>query len=569
MEDSFKFRMRVIFLGILFFGVILITRLFFIQVVKSDFYENQASRQYFAPAADNFDRGSIYFSEKNGNLISAAVVRKGFLLAVNTKLLKDPEAVYQKISSIIQVDKDYFMSRALKEDDPYEVVARRLEPDSAQKIKDLRIPGLILEQELWRYYPSKNLASPVLGFVGYKDDKLTGRYGLELSYDPVLKKDNGDKAINSFAEIFLDIKKLISGGFGSGDVVLTIEPTVQSLLEKQLDKLIEKYKAQLAGGIIINPKTGEIIAMSSKPDFDPNNYSKVKNFSVFMNPNVESVFEMGSIMKSLTMAAALDSGSVTAETTYFDKGYVDFGSARIKNHDEKGRGEVNMQKVLNDSLNTGAVFAMQKMGKDLFRQYFVNYGLGEKTDIELPEEASGKISNIVDNKRDLEYATASFGQGIAVTPIEMAVALSSLANGGYIMKPYIVKEVDIKGLTDRKREPQLIRQVLKKETSEEISRMLVNVADEALVGGKYKNDHYSIAAKTGTAQVVVKGQKSYSEGSYVHTFFGYGPAFDAKFLIILFLSKPQGVKYAAYSLTEPFMDMAKFLLNYYEIPPDR
>jgi len=385
----------------------------------------------------------------------------------------------------------------------------------------------------------------------------------------MLKRDASSAKVNSFAELFFDLKKLIAGEITAGDAVLTIEPTVQSMLEKNLEKTKEKYKAQTVGGMIINPKTGEIVAMSAKPDFNPNQYAKTKDFSIFMNPLAENVIEMGSIMKPLTLAASMDNGSITASTTYTDKGFLVFGPSRIENYDGKARGTVDMQRVLNDSLNTGAVFAAQKMGKDKFRDYMLGYGFGEKTGVELPQEAKNNISNIIESNRDIEYATASFGQGIAVTPISMVTALSSLANGGLIMKPHIVKEESVKGLRNRIVYPQEVRRVLKKETAEEMTRMLVNVTDNALAGGVHKMEHYSVAAKTGTAQLVEKGKKTYSEWEFIHTFFGYAPAFDAKFLTFLFIVKPQGAKYASNTLTEPFMDITKFLLNYYEIPPDR
>ncbi|MEK9183877.1 MAG: penicillin-binding transpeptidase domain-containing protein, partial [Patescibacteria group bacterium] len=288
----------------------------------------------------------------------------------------------------------------------------------------------------------------------------------------------------------------------------------------------------------------------------------------FVNPAVENVFEMGSIMKPLTLAAAFDAGKIKPGTIYDDKGYVMFGSARISNYDNKARGVVDMQKVLNESLNTGAMFAMEKLGKDEFSEYMVNYGFNEKTGIDLPNEVKSKISNIIKGKRDVEYATASFGQGVAITPIAMVSALASLANGGFIMRPYVVKEIKIKGLKNKKTEPLIKRQVLKKETSEEIGRMLANVVDSALLEGKYKLEHYTVAAKTGTAQVIKEGG-GYYDDQYLHTFFGYAPAFDAKFLTFLFIMKPQGVRYASYSLTIPFMNITKFLLNYYEVPPDR
>jgi len=413
------------------------------------------------------------------------------------------------------------------------------------------------------------LASRVLGFVGFKDNKLVGRYGLERFYEDILRKDGEGKIqINAFAEIFLDIKEAIGSNRKKGDIVLTIDPVVQSSLEKILGKIQESYDAEMSGGIIMDPQTGRILAMSAKPNFDPNIYGQVQDMSLFFNPSVESMFEVGSIIKPLTLSAAIDRGVITSETSYYDKGYVMIEGEKIKNHDEKERGTVNMQDVLNNSLNNGAVLAMQKLGKENFKKYILDFGLGEETGIDLPNEISGNISNL-DSKREIEYATASFGQGIAVTPIAMILALSSLANGGNLIKPFVVDKIITDGGIETKTELEVRRNVLKKETAEEITRMLVKAVDEALLGGTIKLEHYSVAAKTGTAQMYNKNGKGYSKDRYLHTFFGYAPAFDARFVTLLFLVNPRGAESASYTLPKPFMEMTKFLLNYYEIPPDR
>lgn len=570
LKENFKTRIKIVYFAALLVSVLIATRLFFIQIVKGDYYESLSGKQRALSLPDDFKRGTIYFTEKNGNLISAATIKKGYQIIINPKILKDREDAYLKLSSIISVEKKKFMDKAVKTNDSYEIISRYVDDAVASKISNLKITGLDAYPESWRYYPLGRMASHLLGFVGYKDDKLSGRYGLELSYNKLLNRDDGKTlgSSNSFVELFFDLKKIVAGEITNGDLILTIEPTVQTTLEKKLEEIKEKYKTQIAGGIIISPKTGEIIAMAGKPDFDPNQYAQTKDFSVFMNPSIESVFEVGSIMKPLTLAAAMDNGSISADTEYFDKGYLDFGSARVKNHDGKIRGIVNMQQVLADSLNTGAIFAMQKMGKSKFREYMLGYGFGEKSGLGLPNEAANKINNIINNNRDIEFATASFGQGIALTPISMAKSLSVLANGGVLMKPYIVKEEVVKGLKNKFQRPEEIRRVLKKETADEISKMLVAVVDNNLVGGVHKMEHYSIAAKTGTAQLI-GGDGKYAEDESVHTFFGYAPAFDAKFLVLLFIVKPQGVKYAANTLTEPFMSITNFLLNYYEVVPDR
>jgi len=562
-SDDFSGRIR--FVGILLFLIAsgLIYRLFDLQVMKADYYREKADRQYISSENKSSiaNRGTIYFREKTGQLVSAAGVKDGYKVVINPSVLKNAEDVYNKIFPIIPLEREDFLLHAAKQNDAYEEIIRRLEADKADATRKLAIAGLSVISDQWRFYPGGKLASHILGFVGYTGNELVGQYGIEKYYEDHLRAEPEDAVRNSFAEAFLGIsrKLFLKSLENKQDVILTIEPSVQGFLEASIEKVLSQYSAESAGGVIIEPKTGKILAMAAKPDFDPNFYNKVENPTLFLNPFISNILEIGSVMKPITLSSALDANRIEPETTYYDNGYLIIDKARIENYDAKGRGKVDMQAVLDESLNTGAVFAMRQLGKDNFRNYVINFGLGEKTGIDLPDEIKGNISNL-DSPREIEAATASFGQGIAPTPIEFTMAFSALANGGYLVQPYIVET--------SQSQPVIRRQVIKKETSEEITRMLVKVVDEALLGGTVKLDHYSIAAKTGTAQIPNENQKGYSE-NYLHTFIGYAPAYDPKFLVFLYLKKPQGVKYASHSLTPAFMDITKFLLNYYEIPPDR
>ncbi len=562
-SDDFSGRIR--FVGILLFLIAggLIYRLFDLQVMKADYYREKADRQYMSSENKSpiANRGTIYFREKTGQIVSAAAVKDGYKVVINPSVLKNAEDVYNKIFPIIPLEREDFLLHAAKQNDAYEEIIRRLEADKADAIRKLAIEGFSVIPDQWRFYPGGKLASHILGFVGYTGDELVGQYGIEKSYEDHLRAEPEDAVRNSFAEAFLGISRelFLKSLENKQDVILTIEPSVQGFLEASLEKVLSQYSAESAGGVIIEPKTGKILAMAAKPDFDPNFYNKVENPALFLNPFISNILEIGSVMKPITLSSALDANRIKPETTYYDNGYLIIDKARIENYDAKGRGKVDMQAVLDESLNTGAVFAMRQLGKDNFRNYVINFGFGEKTGIDLPDEIKGNISNL-DSPREIEAATASFGQGIAPTPIEFTMAFSALANGGYLVQPYIVET--------SQSQPVIRRQVIKKETSEEITRMLVKVVDEALLGGTVKLDHYSIAAKTGTAQIPNANQKGYSE-DYLHTFIGYAPAYDPKFLTFLYLKKPQGVKYASHSLTPAFMDITKFLLNYYEIPPDR
>jgi len=227
-----------------------------------------------------------------------------------------------------------------------------------------------------------------------------------------------------------------------------------------------------------------------------------------------------------------------------------------------------MQEVLNQSLNVGMAFVARQLGQEKFRAYYEAFGFGEKTDIDLPGEVTGKIKNIY-QPYEVNYTTAAFGQGVSFTPIATARALAALGNGGKLVKPHVVKEINYQNKLTQKIKPKVVRQVIKKETSEEISRMLVKVVDEKLAGGKAKLEHYSVAAKTGTAQMVDPATGKYYPDRYLHTFFGYFPAFNPRFVIFMYIKYPKGVRYSSETLTEPFSNLTKFLLNYYQVPPDR
>lgn len=323
----------------------------------------------------------------------------------------------------------------------------------------------------------------------------------------------------------------------------------------------------------MDPMTRAVYALSVKPDFDPNNFSKIKDPSIFTNPLVENVFEFGSVVKPLVMAGALDAGVVTANTTYNDAGSVVVEKKVINNFDKKGRGPgTSMQEVLNQSLNTGMVFVFEKLGKQRMHDYMLSFGLKEKTGIDLPNETSGLVSGLtanLKNSRKIEYTNAAFGQGIAMTPFEMVRALASLSNGGKLVTPHIVQKIKYPDGGEMKFTYETKDTKISEATAEEITRMLVNVMDKSLKSGNAKLENYSIAIKTGTAQVAKPGGGGYYEDRHTHSFFGYLPAYDPKFIVFLFAINLQGSQYAATTWTDPFLNISKFLINYYEIPPDR
>ena len=538
----------------------------------------EAEDQYVTTVPNLFDRGTIYFKQKDDKLVTGATINGGYVVSITPKLLIDKEAAYKDISSIIDVPHDEFIAQAEKNDDPYEEIAKRVSKEDADLLMTKKIPGLKIFRETWRYYPGDQLAAQVLGFVGYQStggSEPSGRYGLESYYDDILTRRDDNLYVNFFAELFTNISDTIfdSSKEQEANIVLTIEPTVQAELEKELTSIMTEWDSDLSGGIIMDPKTGAIYAMAVNPSFNLNEYNKVKDGTVYANPSIQNVYEMGSIVKPLTMAAGLDAGVVTAATTYNDSGRVTMNNRTFSNYDGRARGPgTSMQDVLNQSLNTGVAFVVGKLGNERFADYMIKqFHLGEETGIDLPGERQGLMTNL-SSPRDIEYATASFGQGFNVTPINVTSALAVLGNGGVTVTPHVVEEIQYKNGKIKKFAPNPPEQVIKPETSEEITRMLVTVVDKALLGGTVKIPEYSIAAKTGTAQISRPKELGggYYDDRFMHTFFGYFPAYDPKFIVFLYTYYPKNnATYASHTLTLPFIRLTKFLLHYYSVTPDR
>lgn len=571
-RPQLQFRIRLLS-GIVVLGaIVLIVRLYQIQIANADYYEAKAESQYVHTKTDLYSRGSILFTTRDGTALSAASIQSGYLLAANPEHISTSyEDFCVALSEYIEVEQDTCVNRLSVPGRTYAELASKLSVEQTEAVEALDIDGMLLYKNQWRYYPGGSLAARSIGFVGYGDEgaELRGKYGLERYYDETLFQKRQVMSVNFFAELFSNLGELVykREGGRTGDIVTTLEPSVSRMLDTILQETNDAHDSKLTGAIIMNPHTGEVVAMNAVPGFDLNDRSGA-TIEQFQNPLVENVYEMGSIIKPLTVAAGIDAGAITPYTTYYDAGSIELNDYTIRNYDGRGRGLVSMQEVLNQSLNTGVSFVVQKMGKESFRKYFLNYKLGSETGIDLPNEVHGLVHNL-NSPRDVEYATASFGQGIAMTPMETVRALATLANGGTLVTPHLVKRIEYDdGEVKEIRYPEGER-VLKESTSEEISRMLSIVVDDALRGGAVALPHHTIGAKTGTAQIPDPVNGGYYEDKYLHSFFGYFPAFDPQFIVFMYTVEPQGLRYASETLTEPFMEITKFLINYYSIPPDR
>ena len=312
---------------------------------------------------------------------------------------------------------------------------------------------------------------------------------------------------------------------------------------------------------------GAIVGMDELPSFDPNNYKSVEDISYYNNDLVSGVYEMGSIIKPLTVAAALDSNVANEKTTYYEAGTLILNGLKVSNFDKRARGaNTPIQQILSQSLNVGTAYLVQKMGGETLSQYFRKFGLGEYTGIDLPNEASGLTGNL-DTHILVDSVTAGFGQGIAITPIQTIRALAALGNGGELVTPHVVKSISYDDGTIKQIALDDPIQVFDNaSTSQKVSNMLIKVVDE---GMHAKNPKYTIAAKTGTAQMVNPANGTYYDDRYLHSFFGYFPATKPRYIVFLYQTYPKGAQYASQTLKDSFFNLVDFLVSYYEIPPDR
>jgi cell division protein FtsI (penicillin-binding protein 3)/stage V sporulation protein D (sporulation-specific penicillin-binding protein) len=570
-----------VFIAFIFLVIGIISyRLFDLTFTQHSVFVKSAQSQYTNPSARLSDRGSIYFSDFSLNTRKiAATNKRTFYLYLNNKIDSSDELVLT-LAPIVKEEPSVLKSKLLQVPNKrktYFVIARNLTKEQSEKIEKLKVEGLNVAPEINRFYPQASTAAHVLGFVGFNGDKRSGQYGLELFYDDVLsgveKTQNliSSKNYSYFLKLLgksaqKDAKAEKTSNTANGsDLVLSIDWNIQSVVESKLDALLKKWNAPSGSIIVQEPNTGEILAMAASPAFDPNNYPNYR-LDDFINPNVQEIFEPGSSFKTITMAAAIDSGAVTPETTYYDTGEVRIGGYSIKNFNEKANGKQTMRQVLQHSLNTGAIFAQERTGDDIFLNYVVGFGFGQKTGIDLSGEVSGNISNLYTGRR-INFATASFGQGIAVTPIQLINAYSAIANGGKLLQPHIVKEIIHSDGSRQEIKPRIIGSPISERTSYQLKSMLVDVVEKGF--DKAKINGYDVAGKTGTAQIP-DGEGGYlGNNQFIHNFVGFAPAYAPRFTILIKMDKPKGIKFAADSLSPVFGDIARFLIRYFNIPPTR
>lgn len=564
-----SFRWRLLFLTG-FFVILLAAvavRVFSLAIVGHREFVIAATRQQQVAEVLPSLRGTIYAKDKTGALTPLAIEKTFFTLSAVPKDIRKPAETADVLLGVTSLSRSDLLQKLDKPGDPYEVLLRKLDQETADRIRELKLVGIMLEEESRRVYTQGTSAAGIVGFVSYEDGKERGAYGIEKYFQEYLDGERGFFEGEKDAKGYLVSlgKRILNPPVDGDDIVLTIDPNIQFKVEEELAAAMKKWEAESANAIAIEPATGRILALAHFPTFDPNAYSRERDFSVFRMPAIDSQFELGSVFKPITMAAGIDAGVITATTTYRDPGAVRFNTYTVRNFDGQSHGVQTMTQVLEKSLNTGAVFVGGRLGQEKFLSAVKQFGFGEKTGIDFPGEVSGNISNLPKG-RDIDFATAAFGQGIAVTPLQMAYAIGAIANHGILMKPTVVERVIRSGGGEEVREPVQIRRVISEKTAETVAKMMVSVIRNGF-DNRAGVPGYFVAGKTGTAQIPLKNGRGYSD-DVIHTFVGYAPAFAPRFLLLIQLNKPKGNRFAANTLASSFQNISKFILNYYEVPPD-
>jgi len=562
-----KWRVNLVLLSIILFGATIIGRLIHIQILQYEKYQAFAKGQQRLSQSIEPNRGDIFSQDKDGDIYILATNKDSKFVFVSPGQIENEEEVVVNLSEILGLEEELISEKLNQKDELFILIKKKLTGEEAENIEKLSIPGIYLDTEILRYYPEEKLASCVLGFVGGEGQ---GQYGLEGFYEQELKGSEGltvgERSSKGYM-VFFDSKESLPAEEGS-NLILGTDLYIQFKAEELLREAKETLEIEDGQIVVLDPNSGKIIAAASLLNFDPNQYYDY-DLEVFKNSLSQKIFEPGSVFKPITMAIALEKEKITPQTTYIDEGFVKIGPDTIRNYNERVYGESTMTEVLEKSINTGAVFVGQKIPHNVFLDYIEKFGIFEKTNIDLQGEVFSQNEEFKKGY-EINFATVSFGQGIEMTPIQLIRAFCVFANGGKLVKPYLVEKIIKSDGTVLETQSDIQNpEVISQRTASKLTAMLVSVVENGF-GKKAKIPGYYIAGKTGTAQVAWSAlgvkRSGYSDKT-IQTFIGFAPAFNPKFLILVKLDNPK-TRTAEYSAIPIFKNLAKYIIDYYQIPPD-
>jgi cell division protein FtsI/penicillin-binding protein 2 len=567
-------RLRNISLCFLILAIWLVAQLFRLQIVDHSYYALFASNAHEIYKKLHPERGQIFFQDtRTGQTYPAAINRQYYLLyAVPHEIpIENVASTTHRLADVLELkdesDIQEINRRLSKTQSYYQVIKKKVPEETMNKIKSEKIPGIYFTPQEFRYYPEEDLGAAILGFTSLDDNGvMTGKYGVEGNLNSRLSGKpgyvSGEKTRWGSWITFAD--RQVTPAENGVDVILTIDRTLQYQACKRLEEGRETYEAKSGSLVMMNPKTGAILAMCSTPGFNPNTYSSVKDVSSFNNTSIFNAYEPGSVFKPITMSVGIDLGLVGPQTTFtadpckfFVKGLL----KPIENADHICYPGANtMTYVLQKSINTGMTWLVDKIGLENFKSRVEKYGFGKKTGITLNTEVSGNISSL---QRKVNMYYASFGQGVSVTPLQLAAAYSALSNDGKVPEPYIVDQVVYPDGKVEKTKPALSEPVISARTSKLITGMLVATVDSY---PEVKLPHFYVAGKTGTAQIFKNNRLEEKDTN--HTISGYAPAEDSKIVLVIRYEEPNK-KWAGSTVGVVFKDIVKFALDYYGVPEQR
>lgn len=555
------FKVRIIFLCCLLSVcfVMIAGRMFQLQVLKKEQLYKLAAQQHHVQIPLVPKRGTVY-DDKNNELAVSIEVDSVY---ADARKIEDVRKMVNELASILQIDREELKQR-LKSRRSFEWIQRKISSKEVEQIKALQLPGIHFLKENRRFYPNSQLAAHLVGFVGL-DSK--GLEGIEYQYDALL---NGTNHVMTTARDALGREIAIGKGpFKKEDhyrnIVLTIDKPIQHITETELGRGVEKWGAKGGVAIAMDPFTGRILAMASYPTFNPNEFIQYRSKN-WRNRAISDVFEPGSLFKAFLAAAALEEQVVRPSDSFF----CENGSYTVYDrtiHDTSKHGWLTFQQIIKFSSNIGASKVGEKMGKDRYYRYISAFGFGEKTRVGLPGEGKG----IVRHPRywpPVALDTISFGQGVSVTGIQLVTALSAIANGGSLMKPYVVEKIiNEKGEVVQSFQPEVVRKVISEETAKKVTALLKATTEKGGTGEEAVPAGYEIAGKTGTAQKVDSLLGGYYEDRYLSGFMGFAPAEEPKLVLLVVIDEPQGNNYGGVVAAPIFRAIIEKVLSYLHVVP--
>lgn len=549
MNKSQQRRLWIIIIGLAFSTVIIVGRLVAFQVLQGAEWASRAGDEVVV--TDRPDRGAIY--DRNGAVLAANGA--DYQISVSPNLVSEADQMATDLAPVLQEPR-YEILSALESDRSFAMLAGRVSADVADAVRVLPYDGIQIDPLPRRFYPQADLMCHTLGYVDFDGN---GGSGLEGYYQNELAGEAASATINISP---LTAQQSVIAREGA-DLVLTIDRSVQHTVEEYLRRGLQEHGAVSGTIIVMDPRTGAILAMASEPCYSPYTFFE-SDETLLLNPAISKQHEPGSVMKIITMAAALDSGTVTPQSTYYDAGVLEVGGHRTYNWDRSAPGTVDMTTLLSRSLNVGAATIATWMGPETFYSYLQRFGFGRPSAIDLMAEASGLMPLPGDELWTESFlATNAYGQGLAVTPLQMITAASALANDGYLMQPYVVQEIHSSGGAYI-HEPAVLSRPISPETAHQLTAMLVTAVSREVPDAQVEG--YTIAGKTGTAQIAENG--IYLPDDVIGSFIGWLPADDPEIIVLVKLDRPKSAPWGSLTAVPVFAALADELVVMLDIPPD-